>query len=230
MAPGLAQDHSVIQYDLTGMGASDYHYYNPDRHGSLEGHADDLVEILDAIGGPPVIAVGHSVSATIAALASIKRPDLFAGLVMIGPSPCYVDKPPYKGGFSEDDIQGLLGTMDDNYRGWAGQLASMVAGQENGDAEAQLNDRFCRNDPAISKHFAQVTFLSDNRADLPRIKTPTLILQSARDIIAQPFVGDYVHAQIPGSKLVTIDSNGHAPHMTNPDETTAVIREFISQV
>ncbi len=229
MAPGFAADHQVIQYDLTGMGASDYHAYDAKRHGSLDGHADDLIEILDALDTRPVIAVAHSVSSVIAGLAAIKRPDLFQALVMIGPSPCYVDKPPYRGGFSTSDIEGLLDTMQDNYVGWAGQLASMVAGsQTSKDAEEQLNDRFCRNDPQISRHFARVTFLSDNRDDLPKIKTPTLIIQSAQDSIAQPFVGDYVHEHIKGSKLATIDCTGHAPHMTHPTETTNAVREFLA--
>ncbi len=227
--PALAKDHRVIQYDLTGMGASDYHAYDRRRHGSLQGHADDLIEILDAMHTGPVVAVGHSVSSVIAGLAAIKRPDLFAKLVMIGPSPCYVDKPPYRGGFSSDDIDGLLATMDENYAGWAGQLASMVAGAGEDEAEGELNDRFCRNDPEITKHFAQVTFKADNRADLPKIKTPTLILQSARDSIAQPFVGEYVSQHIPGSRLVSIDCTGHAPHMTHPEETVAAIQEFLAR-
>ncbi len=231
VAPGLATDHQVIQYDLTGMGASDYHHYDRVRHGDLQGHADDLIEILEALGGPPVVAVGHSVSSMISALAAIKRPDLFAALVMIGPSPCYVDKPPYQGGFSESDISGLLSTMEENYKGWAGQLASMVAGDQDDDSpREELNDRFCRNDPEIAKHFAKVTFLADNRADLPKVKTPTLIIQSAHDAIAQPFVGAYVHEQIAGSKLVTVDSTGHAPHMTKPAETTAAIRDFLARL
>ncbi|MBW3560743.1 MAG: alpha/beta hydrolase, partial [Proteobacteria bacterium] len=164
------------------------------------------------------------------ALAAIKRPDLFSALVMVGPSPSYLDRPPYRGGFSETDIKGLLQTLDENYVGWAGHLASMVAGQqESDDVEQQLNNRFCRNDPEISRHFARVTFLADNRADLPKVRTPTLVIQSARDAIADPEVGEYVHAHIPDSRLVHIDSTGHAPHMTHPDQVAAAIRRFLAE-
>jgi sigma-B regulation protein RsbQ len=229
MAPSFAADFQVIQYDLTGMGLSDYHAYDLARHSKLEGHADDLIEIIESVKLEPMVVVAHSVSSVIAGLAAIKRPDLFKSLVMIGPSPCYVDKPPYRGGFSAADIDGLLATMEDNYAGWAGQLASMVAGtQESDEAEGQLRDRFCRNDPEISRHFARVTFLSDNRDDLRHIKIPTLIIQSSRDIIAQPFVGEYVNQKIAGSKLALIDCTGHAPHMTHPEATSQAVRDFLA--
>ncbi len=228
MAPELQGDHQVIQYDLTGMGASDYHAYDRQRHGNLAGHAADLIEVVEAVGAGPVVAVGHSVSAMIIALAAIERPDLFRALVMLSPSPRYIDDPPYIGGFSEADIRGLLGAMRENYQGWAGQLASMVAGEQETDAvEGELNDRFCRNDPEISRHFARVTFLSDNRADLAKIRTPTLIVHCKADAIAPPSVSAYVHEHVPGSRIVAIDGSGHAPHMTHPKRTTKAIRSFL---
>lgn len=227
LRPMFAGDHQVIQYDLTGMGGSDYSSYDTERHGRLEGHADDLIEILESLEVGPVVAVGHSVSAIIVALAAIKDPERFSAIVMIGPSPCYLDKPPYEGGFTREDIEGLLQAMEENYQGWAGQLATMVAGPEHKKAHEYLEDRFCRNDPEIAKHFARVTFLSDNREDLPDVNVPTLIIQNTKDAIANPDVGDYVHASIPDSWLVTLDATGHAPHMTDPDAVAHAIRDFL---
>lgn len=228
MVPSLEKDHQVIRYDLTGMGASQYGEYDRERHGKLDGHAADLIEIIEALETKEVVAVGHSVGAIIIGLAAIERPDLFSGLVMVGPSPCYIDKEDYRGGFTREEIEGLLSTMDENYIGWAGSLASMVAGPENDEAREELDARFCQNDPQIAKHFARVTFLSDNRKDLPKIEIPTLILQSSKDAIADPAVGAYVHQRLPHSKLVEIEATGHAPHMTRPNDVLKAIKEFVS--
>ncbi len=231
LAPDLQEDHQVIQYDLTGMGASDYHAYDRRRHGTLAGHAEDLIEVIETLDVEPVVAVGHSVSAMIIALGAIRRPDLFRALVMVSPSPRYIDDPPYSGGFKEPDIRGLLGAMRENYQGWAGQLASMVAGEQaTDDVEQELNDRFCRNDPEISRHFAEVTFLSDNRDDLPRITTPTLIIHCTQDAIAPPAVSHYVHKSIPGAQIAPIAGAGHAPHMTHPQQTSEAIRSFLRRL
>ncbi len=227
LRPSLTDDLQVIQYDLTGMGDSDYLGYDTDKYGRLDGHADDLIEILEALDLEGVVAVGHSVSAIIVGLAAIKRPECFSALAMIGPSPCYLNKPDYKGGFSKEDIEGLLEAMEDNYQGWADQLATMVAGPEHEQTHDYLETRFCRNDPEISKHFARVTFLADNRGDLPRIKTPTLIIQNKKDAIANPDVGEYVQSLIPDSSLVMLDGAGHAPHMTDPGTVAGAIREFL---
>ncbi len=217
----------TIRYDLTGMGSSDYAAYDARRHSSLAGHVDDLLEILDALDVGPVVAVGHSVSATIVALASIRRPEAFKAIVMVCPSPCYINHPPYEGGFSQQDIDELLAAVENNYQGWAGQLAGMVAGPEASGTEDQLRTRFCKNDPWISRHFAEVTFRSDNRADMPLISVPCLLLETAQDTIVPPSVGQFLEQQIPHAKRITLDCTGHAPHMTEPEMTAMHVQRFI---
>lgn len=219
--------HRAITYDLTGMGSSDYAAYDEAVYGDLQGHAQDLVQVLDAVDEGPVVAVGHSVSAMICALASIERPDLIRALVMICPNPCYINDPPYEGGFERADIEGLLDAVDANYIGWSGQLAGMVGGPDAPGTVTELNDRFCRNDPLISRHFARTTFLADNRADLARVSVPTLIVDASQDAIAPPAVGAYVQQHIEGARRVTIACRGHAPHMTHPRETGDAIRAFV---
>lgn len=229
MAPVFERDHQLILYDLTGMGGSDYHHYDRERHGSLEGHAEDLIEILEALDAGPVAAVGHSVSAIIVGLAAIRRPALFSSLVMIGPNPRYVDDPPYRGGFSQEDIHDFLEVMDENHLGWTARLSDLVAGPAHEQAAAEMHRAFCRSDPEILRHFARVTFLADNRDDLPRIRVPTLIVHCATDTIAPPAVAQYVHQQVPDSRLVTMDCTGHAPHMTVPEKVTATVRGFLAE-
>ncbi len=230
IAPALRQGRQIISYDLTGMGNSDYQAYGQ-RHDQLDGHVDDLIQVLESINPGPVVAIGHSVSSMIAGLAAIKRPELFSGLVMISPSPHYLKDGDYDGGFSRTDIEGLLGAMRENYQGWAGQLASMVAGdQQDRSTEQALNQRFCRNDPEISAHFARVTFLGDNRPDLKRIRLPTLIIHCTRDAIAPLVVAQYVRDHIPDAELVEIDGAGHAPHMTHPTQTAEAIQSFLKRI
>jgi sigma-B regulation protein RsbQ len=224
------EGYQRISYDLTGMGASDYAAYDEARHGQLAGHAQDLIEVLDAVNVGPALVVGHSVSAMIAGLASIQRPELFRGIVMIGPNPCYVDEAPYVGGFKREDVDGLLAAVEQNYAGWAGQLAGMVGGPDSPDAVSELETRFCKNDPLITRHFARVTFLADNRADVPLIATETLVVQSSEDNIAPTSVGDYMLAHLPNGQLTRIACRGHAPHMTQPEATAAAITRFASRL
>ncbi len=217
----------LIRYDLTGMGGSDYAAYDRQRHSQLAGHAADLIAILEALGEPPVDLVGHSVSALIAGLVGAQRPDLVDRVVMICPNPCYLDDPPYKGGFQKEDIDGLLAAIVDNYQGWAGMLAGIVAGPHE-QAAARLSDRFCRNDPAITQHFAEVTFKSDLRAAVPSMARPTLVLDVADDAVAPAAVGDFMMDHLPNATRVTLDTHGHAPHMTDPEPTAAAIRKFLT--
>lgn len=222
LGPGL----QVITYDLTGMGSSDYHDYDLVRHGTLRGHAEDLIEIIEAVGGP-VHAVGHSVSSMVAGLAAAERPDLFTDLVMLCPSPYYINDGEYMGGFERSDIEAMVEAANQNYLGWAGQLASLVAGKGHRATDASLEARFCKNDPLISHHFAQVTFNSDNRSDLHRIPHKTLIIDVRQDTIAPPQVIEFMLEQMPDAAHTTIDSTGHAPHMTHPAATAKLVREFL---
>ena len=228
VAPAFAADYRLVLFDHVGAGQSDLAAYDRRKYSTLQGYADDLLEIcaeLDIDGG---VFVGHSVSAMIGVLAAIKEPERFARLVLIGPSPRYINDDTYVGGFSEADIRGLLDFQDSNYLGWADSLAPAIMGNADRPAlGAELTASFCRTDPDIARQFAAVTFLSDNRADLPNVTTPSLILQCREDIIAPLAVGDYVHQHLPHSQLVILNATGHCPHLSAPDETIAAIAAFL---
>jgi sigma-B regulation protein RsbQ len=229
LAPMYEDRFRTITYDLVGCGQSDLSAYDRRKYGSLHGHAQDLLEILEAVGGGPVVVVGHSVGATIAMLAAIEAPQRFAAQVMVGPSPCYINDGDYVGGFDREDIDELLETMDANYLGWSRSVAPMIMGAPNQPELAEeLIDRFCRNDPVIARHFARVTFLSDHRADVPRSTVPSLILQSSDDVIAPRAVGDYLHRHLPASTLRVIRNVGHCPHMSAPTESSHAIDAFLA--
>jgi sigma-B regulation protein RsbQ len=186
------------------------------------------VEICRELELHDVVFVGHSVSAVIGILAAVQEPARFAKLVLIGPSPRYIDDDGYVGGFAREDIEGLLESLDSNYLGWAQAFAPVIVGADQpAGVQEELTNSFCRTDPEIARHFARVTFLSDNRADLQRVTTPTLVLQCSDDVIAPQAVGEYVHRQIPGSTLVLMDATGHCPNLSAPEETVAAIRDFL---
>jgi sigma-B regulation protein RsbQ len=228
VAPAFEDRYRVVLLDLVGAGHSDLAAYDPARYSSLEAHADDLLAVLDALDLPAVAVVGHSVSSVIGMLAAIREPERFAGLVMLGPSPHYLNEPGYAGGFERADIEELLEVMDNNYLGWAGGFAPVVMGAPEQPALSQeLEASFCRTTPAIARHFARVIFLGDNRTDLPRLRTPTLVVQSADDVIAPRAVGSYVHQQLPGSQLVVVPTTGHCVHLSAPQETIAAITPFL---
>lgn len=227
MAPLFEDRYRVVAFDLTGSGHSDLSAHDPERHGTLHGYADDLLEIVDEINGP-VVYVGHSVSAMIGMLAGIKAPDRFLAQVMIAPSPCYIDDGNYRGGFSRGDIDKLLAAMEANYLGWSGSMAPVIMGAPNlPNLGVELTDSFCRNDPVIARHFGRVTFQSDHRADLARVTLPTLILQCSDDVIAPVAVGDYLHASLPGSRLEQVQNVGHCPHMSEPQECARLTHSFL---
>ena len=228
--PAFRADHRTVLFDHLGAGGSDLGAYDAERHASLDGYADDVVDILEDLDLRDAVFVGHSVSATIGALVAGRAPGRVGALVMIGPSPRYVDDPAtgYVGGFSEEDVQGLLEALDGNYLGWSTAMAPVIMGNPDRPAlGAELTESFCRTDPEIQKRFARATFLADNRADLDRVAVPTLILQCAEDIIAPPVVGAYVHDRIPGSTLVQLRATGHCPNLSAPDETIGAIRLFL---
>src|SRR3954462_3563394 len=206
VAPDFAVDHKVVLFDHVGSGKSDLSAYDPEKYGSLQGYADDVVEICRALELSDVVFVGHSVSSMIGVLAYQRAPELFGGLVLVGPSPRYVDDGDYVGGFSRTDIAGLLDSLDANHLGWSAQMAPVIMGNpERPELAEELTNSFCRTDPDIARQFARVTFLSDNRADLPGIGVPTLVLQCSADVIAPEVVGRYVHEHIPDSRYVQLD-------------------------
>jgi sigma-B regulation protein RsbQ len=228
VAPAFAAEHRVVLFDHVGAGGADPAAWDPERYGSLEGYAEDVLEICDALGLEDVVFVGHSVSAMIGVLAAAREPDRFSKLVLVGPSPRYIDDEGYVGGFAREDIEELLESLDSNFLGWSSAMAPIIVGNpDRPELGEELTNSFCRTDPEIAKHFARVTFLSDNRADLDAVRTPALVLQCADDAIAPQPVGEYVHRRLAGSRLVLMEATGHCPNLSAPAETIAAIRAFI---
>jgi sigma-B regulation protein RsbQ len=229
VAPDFEVDHRVVLFDQVGFGNSDLSAYDRDKYGSLSGYAADLVEICRELELTDVVFVGHSVSAMIGVLAFEQAPELFGALVMVGPSPRYVNDDDYTGGFSRADIAGLLDSLESNHLGWSAQMAPVIMGNpDRPELGEELTSSFCRTDPAVASQFARVTFLSDNRADLSAVTVPTLVLQCSDDVIAPEVVGRYVHDAIPGSVFTKLAATGHCPNLSAPEETTAAIRAFLS--
>jgi sigma-B regulation protein RsbQ len=229
VAPAFADEYRIVLFDHVGAGNSDLSAYNPTRYGSLQGYASDVLDICRELDLTRVVFVGHSVSAAIGMLAAIEEPERFEALVLVGPSPCYIDDGDYAGGFSREDIEGLLESLDSNYLGWSSAMAPVIMGNlDRPELGMELTNSFCRTDPAIARHFARVTFLSDNRVDLPKLKVRSLVLQCSEDVIAPQCVGEYVHRNIPGSELVLMQATGHCPNLSAPEETIAAIKGFLS--
>lgn len=226
--PTFSSRFQTILFDYVGCGKSDLSAYNTERYNSLNGYAQDVLEICEALDLRDVIFVGHSVSSMIGVVASLKEPDRFAHLIMVSPSPCYINQPGYEGGFELHDIDDLLETMDANYIGWANQLAPLIMGRpDQVELGEELTTSFCSTDPVIARQFAEVTFRSDNRADLPKVTVPTLILQCQDDIIAPLTVGQYLHKQLPFSTLQIMNATGHCPHLSSPTETTKLLDVYL---
>lgn len=230
LQPNYAKRFRTVAFDLVGSGASDLSAYKPTKYASLQGYADDIVEIVEEFGEGPAIFVGHSVSSMIGLLADLKAPGKFVAQIMVGPSPCYLNDGDYRGGFERADIESLLGTLESNYLGWASSMAPAIMGTpERPGLSEELTNSFCRTDPEVAKQFARVTFLSDHRADLPKLKTPTLILQCSEDIIAPLSVGEYMHCILPDSELKIIENVGHCPHLSAPGSSANAINEFLTK-
>src|SRR3712207_6842498 len=228
VAPDFEVDHRVVVFDQVGAGGSDLSAYDPEKYASLRGYATDVVEICRELELSDVVLVGHSVSAMTGVLALQEAPELFGALVMIGPNPRYIDDGDYVGGFSRNDIVGLLDALDSNHLGWSAQMAPVIMGNpDRPELAEELTNSFCRTAPDIARQFARVTFLSDNRADLPGVCVPTLVLQCRQDAIAPEVVGRYVHDHVPGSVFTQLSATGHCPHLSAPEETTAAIRAFL---
>jgi sigma-B regulation protein RsbQ len=229
VVPAFERDYKIVLFDYVGCGKSDWSAWDAQRYGSLRGYAQDVVEILEAFDLRDVLFVGHSVSAMIGMLASIEAPGRFAKLIQIGPSPCYVNDGDYVGGFERKDIEGLLDLMEKNYVGWAAFLAPVVMkNADRAELAEELQSSFCATDPRVTRQFARVTFLSDNRADVRKVTVPSLILQCSEDAIAPDGVGDYLSSVLPGASLRKMRATGHCPHMSHPDETTALMKEYLA--
>ncbi len=228
--PAFARDHRVVLFDHVGAGGADPSAFDPDQYASLEGYARDVLAICEELELEDVVFVGHSVSATIGLLAAAAEPARFGALVLVGPSPRYIDDEGYVGGFTRADIEELLDSLDRNFLGWSSEMAPVIMGNaERPELGEELTNSFCRTDPALAAHFARVTFLSDNRADLARVKTPALILQCAEDVIAPEAVGRYVHQHLPDSRLVMLQARGHCPNLSAPEETVAAISAYLGE-
>jgi len=231
VAPAFAGTHRVVLFDHVGAGKSDLAAYDRDKYATLDGYAADVLEICDALDLRDVVFVGHSVSAMIGVLAAKREPERFKALVLVGPSPRYVDDDGYVGGFSREDIEALLTSLDSNYLGWSTATAPVIMGNpDRPELGAELTSSFCRTDPDIAAHFARVTFLSDNRADLSAVRIPALVLQCSSDVIAPTAVGEFVHRQMPSSQFVLMKATGHCPNLSAPDETVAAIAQFLQSL
>lgn len=225
--PAFRDTFRTVVFDLVGAGGSDLTAWSKQKYSSLEGYADDLVEIGNELKLRDAVFVGHSVSAMIGAIAAAKSPGMFSALVLIGPSPRYIDDGDYVGGFSADQIEELLEFLNSNHMGWSQAMAPAIMGNPGRpELGEELSNSFCRTDPEIARHFARTTFTSDNRADLAKVTARTLVLQCSEDIIAPRSVGEYVHNNIRGSKLVVMSATGHCPNLSAPEETISAIRAF----
>ena len=223
----LKADFRLVLIDLVGAGASDPGAWDPTKYSSLSGYAADILDIVDELDLRDVVFVGHSVSAMIGTLATITDPTRFSKLVLLTPSPRYIDDGDYHGGFSRADIDELLESLEQNFLGWSRAMAPVIMGTpDRPELEDELADTFCRTDPDYARVFARTTFLSDNRADLPRIPLPTLVIECSQDAIAPREVGAYVHTHVPDSQLVTLEATGHCPHVSAPDATASAISAF----
>ncbi|WP_034091802.1 alpha/beta fold hydrolase [Streptacidiphilus albus] len=226
--PALARDFRVVLFDYVGSGRSDPGAWSEERYSSLEGYARDVTEVCAELDLRDVVFVGHSVSAMVGVLAAARAPERFSALVMVAPSPCYIDEEGYRGGFSAEDIGELLESLESNYLGWSATMAPVIMG--NGDRPElgeELTASFCATDPDMARVFARTTFLSDSRRELKTVAVPTLVLECAQDVIAPREVGAYVQAAIPGSRLVTLDATGHCPQLSAPQATAEAIVDFV---
>jgi sigma-B regulation protein RsbQ len=230
VAEALSANHEVVLYDCAGCGKADPTAYDRVRHATLQGHADDLIAVCEAAKLERPVLVAHSVGTMIGVLAAQRRPELFDSLVLIAPSPSYINDGDYLGGFDREDIDSLLETLESNHFGWARMMAPVVMGNpDRPELAGALGDSFCRMDSGVARHFAQVTFLADHRKDLGEISAPSLLLQCSDDSLAAPGIGEYLAQQMANSSLVQLSATGHCPHMSAPAEVVGVLSDFLEQ-
>jgi sigma-B regulation protein RsbQ len=228
ITPDFEVDHQVVTFDHVGFGHSELSAYDPVKYDSLVGYAEDVVAVMRDLELTDAVFVGHSVSAMIGVLAHARAPELIGAMVMVGPSARYVDDGDYAGGFSRAQIRELLENLDANHLGWSAAMAPVIMGNpDRPELAEELTNSFCRTDPDVARQFARVSFLSDNRADLPGVSVPTLVLQCSEDVIAPESAGRYVHEHVAGSTFTQLAATGHCPHLSAPEETTAAIRAWL---
>ncbi|PAD85559.1 sigma factor SigB regulation protein RsbQ [Niallia circulans] len=232
VSESFESDKQIILFDYVGMGKSDIKAFDSDKYSDLSGYVQDLLDVCSALNLKNAIFVGHSVSGMIGLLASLQHPEYFSHLIMVGPSPCYLnDLPDYFGGFEKEDLIGLIDMMDKNYIGWATIFASTVTNNPSRpDVAKELENRFCSTDPVIARKFAEACFFADSREELPKVTVPSLIMQCSEDIIAPTIVGEYLSQHVPKSRLTYMKATGHCPHMSHPEETIQLIREYLGEV
>lgn len=229
IAEPFADERRVVLFDYVGSGASDLSAYDESRYDSLEGYADDLIEVLDALGASGVVLVAHSISSMIGALVSIRRPELLREIVMVCPSPRYIDDDDgYAGGFSRDDVQGLLTALEANQPSWATSVAPAVTARDDRpDVVDRVRSLYAETPQRVAVHFARVVFFSDLRRRLAEIPVHCTIVQPEGDIICPPHIGEYLHQHIPSSDLVRLRSAGHFVLLTEPELVSEVIRKAL---
>lgn len=229
IAPAFESKYRVVLFDYVGSGKSDKTAYEKKRYRTLHGYKQDLLELCDALSLENIVFIGHSVSSMIGALAAVERPELMKNLIMIGPSPYFLNEPGYQGGFEQEEIEGMLQMIKGNYNEFARFLSPIVMqNAERPHLAAEFEQLLCANDPQVMSDFAEATFLSDTREDLAKVTVPTLILQSRNDAVAPESVGEYVHSQIDNSEYKIIDAEGHSPHISHAEETVSIIAEYLS--
>lgn len=230
ISPAFEENFQIVLFDHVGAGRSDLSAYNKSKYNSLRGYAGDVIDIIEELELKKPIFVGHSVSAMIGILAAIDRPEHFDKLVLVGPSPCYINDGEYIGGFTREQIEGLIDSLEANYFGWSATMAPVIMGNaQQPELGEELTNSFCRTDPEIAKQFARVTFFSDNRADLHRLSVPSLILQCSQDVIAPVGVGEYLKRNLKNSELRIMKATGHCPNLSAPEETIALIQEYLNR-
>lgn len=231
ITPAFSKKYKIVLFDHVGSGKSDITAYDFKKYSTLHGYADDIIEICESLNLKNVILIGHSVASMMGLLAANKAPHLFDSLIMIGPSPRYINDETYYGGFEEADIHELLESLDSNYLGWSTAITPVIMGNaDKPELSEELANSFCRNNPEIAKHFANVTFLGDNRKDLLELTTRTLILQCSSDVIAPEPVGKYVNEQLKNSTIVVMEATGHCPQMSAPQETIELVNKFLDNI
>jgi sigma-B regulation protein RsbQ len=231
ITPAFSNNYKIVLFDHVGSGNSDISAYDYQKYSTLQGYADDIVEICECLKLENVILMGHSVASMMGLLAANKAPHLFDALIMVCPSPRYINDESYYGGFKETDIHELLESLESNYLGWSSAITPVIMGNaDKPELSKELENSFCRSNPEIAKHFANVTFLGDNRKDLSKLTTRTLILQCASDVIAPEAVGKYVHEHLQNSTIYFMEATGHCPHMSAPKETIKLVTEFLAKI
>jgi len=229
VTPAFENDYKIVLFDYVGSGQSDLGAYDAERYSTLDGYAQDILDVVRALDLHDVIFVGHSVSSMTGVLAANQEPERFSQLIMIGPSPRYVNDAGYVGGFEREDIEGLFDMMDHNFIGWANFLApAIMKNPEHPELSQELTESFCSTDPVIARRFAEATFLADNRRDLAGVSVPSLIMQCSDDMVAPLVVGDYLKTNLPKSTLRVMKATGHCPHMSHPEETIALMKEYLA--